>query len=598
MHVWGIVTARVKFFFTPPRFEDPDKTRQASLLYIIVLTLFATNTLQIILFIFANPALGLESNLIVEVIDFVFLVLIRRGFVRTISFAVCMFIWVIIVVVARSNSGLFNPILGGLFIVNFLAGLLINEYAILVFAAISTASVVYLGELATQGFLPRFSAAVSLEQATSNYINGCIVTAVVGFLALRSTNQAIRDARRHQVALQDSNRRLEDDIIERTRVEQALKESEGRFRQMAENVNEVFWLVDVATSKYLYVSPSYEVVWGRPVEELYNGSSRSFAETVHPEDHDKLLRSMAQLNEGDYEGEYRIVRPDGSIRWVRAKFTAVKNEQGEVYRLAGISEDITARKEAETSLLETQRLRVALDAEHELSEIRNRLMRTISHEFRTPLTIIQTSSQMLEDYYDRMDLEQRQKRFRFIASQIKRLVELLEDISLVVQGITNHLNFKPERLNLELLCRLLVEEMQTAVGEERQLVFTSDGLINDMAADARLLDRALGNLLGNALKYSESPSQVTLKMTKEGEEAVLRIHDEGIGIPPEDQARIFEPFYRASNVNQVNGTGLGLRIVKDCITAHGGSVSFESAAGQGTTFIVRLPLRQVEAAMA
>jgi PAS domain S-box-containing protein len=595
MHTLNTVFVRIKSFLVPPRFEDPDKTRQANLLYIIALTLFATNTLQIILFIFANPPVAVESNLVVGVIEFIFLVLIRRGFLRLTSFAICSAIWLIIVLVASTNSGLFNPILGGLFIVNFLAGLLINEYAILIFAGISTASVIYIGELARQGHLPQFSATISLEQATSNYISGCILTAVVGFLALRSVNHAMRELRRHQTALQQSNRLLEEDIAVRKQVERALTESEGRFRQLAENVHEVFWLIDLVEQKYLYISPSYQMVWGRPVEELYN-DSRPIIDTIHPEDRDKLLSDVGQFVERSYDNEYRIVHSDGSIRWVRTKFTPIKNEQGETYRLAGISEDITERKEAEAVLLETQRLRAALDAEHELSEVKNRLMRTISHEFRNPLTVIQNSTQMLKEYYERMETDQRNKRLEVIEGQIKRLVELLEDVSLVLHGTVNHLRFKPEPLDLERLCRLLIEEMQTAVGEDKQFIFKTDGFVREMTADPRLLDRALSNLLSNAVKYSTLNSQITFELSKEGNEAVLRVRDEGIGIPQADQARIFEPFYRASNVDQVSGTGLGLRIVKDCITAHGGSVAFESTAGKGTTFIVRLPLRQTESA--
>jgi PAS domain S-box-containing protein len=595
MHTLNTVFVRIKSFLVPPRFEDPDKTRQANLLYIIALTLFATNTLQIILFIFANPPVAVESNLVVGVIEFIFLVLIRRGFLRLTSFAICSAIWLIIVLVASTNSGLFNPILGGLFIVNFLAGLLINEYAILIFAGISTASVIYIGELARQGHLPQFYATISLEQATSNYISGCILTAVVGFLALRSVNHAMRELRRHQTALQQSNRLLEEDIAVRKQVERALTESEGRFRQLAENVHEVFWLIDLVEQKYLYISPSYQMVWGRPVEELYN-DSRPIIDTIHPEDRDKLLSDVGQFVERSYDNEYRIVHSDGSIRWVRTKFTPIKNEQGETYRLAGISEDITERKEAEAVLLETQRLRAALDAEHELSEVKNRLMRTISHEFRNPLTVIQNSTQMLKEYYERMETDQRNKRLEVIEGQIKRLVELLEDVSLVLHGTVNHLRFKPEPLDLERLCRLLIEEMQTAVGEDKQFIFKTDGFVREMTADPRLLDRALSNLLSNAVKYSTLNSQITFELSKEGNEAVLRVRDEGIGIPQADQARIFEPFYRASNVDQVSGTGLGLRIVKDCITAHGGSVAFESTAGKGTTFIVRLPLRQTESA--
>src|SRR5437868_12409676 len=127
----------------------------------------------------------------------------------------------------------------------------------------------------------------------------------------------------------------------------ALRESEERFRQVAEHVREVFWLADAHTGKAVYISPAYEEIWGRSCQSLYE-SPDSWLEAVHPEDRPRVEQETRDIaRRGGAHQQYRIVRPDGSVRWVRDRAFAIRDDRGEVYRLVGIAEDVTERQRAE-----------------------------------------------------------------------------------------------------------------------------------------------------------------------------------------------------------------------------------------------------------
>jgi signal transduction histidine kinase len=143
---------------------------------------------------------------------------------------------------------------------------------------------------------------------------------------------------------------------------------------------------------------------------------------------------------------------------------------------------------------------------------------------------------------------------------------------------------------LEQFCRQLVEELQISTGEKHEIVFRSKGEFSEAVLDESLLRHIFTNLLSNAIKYSPAGGTVRFELIHQDETAIFQIQDEGIGIPPEDQKRLFQPFDRAKNVGKIPGTGLGLAIVKKCVEAHGGQISVTSEVGVGTTFTVMLPL--------
>jgi len=248
--------------------------------------------------------------------------------------------------------------------------------------------------------------------------------------------------------------------------------------------------------------------------------------------------------------------------------------------------DITQRKQIESGL------RQMVEKERELGELRSRFVSMASHDFRTPLAVILSSASMLKLYNDKMAAEARLKHLDRIQIGVKQMTDLLDDVLTFAQGEEGRLDFAPLPVDLESLCRQLLEETQIASGETHEFVFSSAGSCADALVDKKLLRQIVTNLLSNAAKYSPDGSQVQFDLTCEGGRAVLRVQDHGLGIPEQDQARLFEPFHRAGNVTAVRGTGLGLAIVKKAVDLHGGSITFESQVGVGTTFTVVIPTSQ------
>jgi len=145
------------------------------------------------------------------------------------------------------------------------------------------------------------------------------------------------------------------DITDRKRAEESMRESELRFRQLTENINKVFWISDPQLTKIIYISPAYERIWGTTQQSLYD-NPMSFADAIHPDDRESVLAKVPSQAQGGFDEEYRIVRPDGSVRWIHARSFPVRDERGEVYRLYGIAEDITERKRAEEELFQSQQM--------------------------------------------------------------------------------------------------------------------------------------------------------------------------------------------------------------------------------------------------
>jgi PAS domain S-box-containing protein len=393
------------------------------------------------------------------------------------------------------------------------------------------------------------------------------------------------------------------DITDHKLAIEALSESEERFRQLTENIKEVFWMVTPDFNNRLYVSPAYEEIWGRSCQSLYD-QSNSWRDAIHPEDREFLIGKVEQESRGEStDVEYRIVRPDGSIRWIRDRGFPIHDAQGQVYRIAGIAEDVTCRKQAE---LETFK---ALQREKELSTVKSSFVAMTSHEFRTPLTAISSSTDLLERYQNRLSPEKQQAHLYRIKSAVGRMTQMLNDILLMSEAEAGKLQFNPAPLNLLKFCRHLVEDVQPTAKKQQVIHFTyrSDGTLAGQDIDEiekirfdflsalalwdeKLLRQILSNLLSNALKYSPEGSTVQFDFTAKDDRVIFQIQDQGIGIPPTDQSRLFEAFHRANNVGTIQGTGLGLAIVKQCVDLHRGEITFTSEVGKGTRFIVTLPL--------
>lgn len=246
---------------------------------------------------------------------------------------------------------------------------------------------------------------------------------------------------------------------------------------------------------------------------------------------------------------------------------------------------------------EKRRFEIALTQQIELNDLKAVFLAMATHEFRTPLTAILSSEELLRVYGDRLDSAGREATLASIEDSARRMLVMLDDAQHIGRGNRALLRFRPSALDPASLCRQLRDEAlvahppQGAPWPEIRLDLALASAA--VTLDERLLRHILGNLLSNALKYSPSGAAVRLSAREEGDSLVFEVADQGIGIPPEDLPHLFGDFHRGSNVDAIPGTGLGLAIVKRAVETHGGDIDVRSDVGQGTLFRVRIPVGHV-----
>jgi PAS domain S-box-containing protein len=372
------------------------------------------------------------------------------------------------------------------------------------------------------------------------------------------------------------------DISEYKRVTDALRESEARFRQLAENLNQVFWLMSVDMKEGYYISPAYEKVWGRSIESFYERPA-SFLEAIHPDDRAPLLsKRRTMLNTGIRDIEYRVIRPDGTMCWIWSRAFPLLDENGNVYRMGGISEDITERKKVEEQSVE-------LAVEKVRVEVLTNLFQNISHDLRTPLSIINTSAYLLDRTADpQKHLEHTQK----IRGSVDRLERTLDEMMIMVR-LDNGEPFDFCGVNVNELIQDMLGKLSTAIERKKLSIdYYLEPNIPLIYADAERLGLAILKIAENAIQYSPEGSFITIHTYQRNNLCVIEISDNGIGIAKADLPHIFERFYRADKARSIvtGGSGLGLSIAKSIVEGHEGLIEVESIEGKGSMFRFILPV--------
>ncbi len=263
-----------------------------------------------------------------------------------------------------------------------------------------------------------------------------------------------------------------------------------------------------------------------------------------------------------------------------------------IQRLARAIRYAIERSEILNQLRESEeRTRQALAKEQELNELKSNFVAMVSHEFRTPMTTIRTAVDILEYNSNKLTDVRRTKYFNRIENAINQMLNLLDEILFLSKTEAAKLEYKPTLLNLENFCSELTDILQLNAGSKHSIIFTFQGESTQAQMDEDLLNCILTNLISNAIKYSPENDTIWFDLICKDRLAIFQIRDRGMGIPLKDQTHLFKTFYRASNVGVIQGTGLGLTIVKKCVELHGGHIQLESEQGIGTTVIVTLPLQ-------
>jgi signal transduction histidine kinase len=379
---------------------------------------------------------------------------------------------------------------------------------------------------------------------------------------------------------------------ENERLLEQVKEAKERLDLALQAANILSWDWDARRTDVL-LGGSWAIIL-RVGKETSALTLDELAQMVHPDDLPKVKQVLGNcLNggESEYMAEHRIRTLAGGWVWSLGRGRVVERDAaGRALRMTGVNVDIDDRKRAEVELL------AAVQREKELSEMKSKFVSTASHEFRTPLATMLSSAELLEHYSESLSPAEKANLLQTIQSGAKRMSEMIDDVLTLGRAESGVLKLNLGPTNLRELCARVVSEFRIAQG--KQHVITLDDRFDrlEAAMDERLLRHILNNLLSNAVKYSPPGSEVTLSLARREEQAVIEIQDRGIGIPLEDQPRMFESFHRASNVENRPGTGLGLAIVKKSVELHGGEISLSSAVGAGTRFTVMLPLRSIKQA--
>ena len=231
-----------------------------------------------------------------------------------------------------------------------------------------------------------------------------------------------------------------------------------------------------------------------------------------------------------------------------------------------------------------------LQIERELNELKNRFVSMVSHEFRTPLGITMSAVELLRNHFELLDDAKRKELFDDIFSSTRHMAGLMEQMLVLGRVEAGKHAFRPAPINLGAFCHRLMDECLSATHRRCPIEVKLEGALDGAQADESLLRHIFSNLLSNAVKYSTAGQTVEFGVTRAGVNAVFTVRDGGIGIPEEDLPRLFQAFHRAANVGETPGTGLGLVIVKRCVELYGGAIEVRSKPGEGTTFVVTLPV--------
>ena len=404
------------------------------------------------------------------------------------------------------------------------------------------------------------------------------------------------------------------DVTAQRRIKDILRDSENRYRLLAENVSDVIWMLDLRTGRFTYVSPSVERLHGYAVAEIMQ---LPLSSVLTPDSLAVVMAALAEARQGGGAAppligkrlELEQVRKDGSTVWTEVMVSSLHDEQGEIVGALGTTRDISERRQQEAAIRElnatlerrvderTHQLQAANAALEKAAHAKDEFLATMSHELRTPLVGVLNMAEALQTGVYGMPSDGMMRGLNTIEHSGQHLLKLINDILDLSRIELGRLELRDDRFAVGDVARASIQMVQeTATKQGISVELTLLPTATDMIADYRRVQQMLVNLLGNAVKFTPAGGKVGLDIAADGEQETIRftVWDTGIGIAADELQRIFEPFVQADSqlARRYGGAGMGLALVKRMAELHGGSVSAESQLGAGSRFSIVLPWRQ------
>jgi PAS domain S-box-containing protein len=341
----------------------------------------------------------------------------------------------------------------------------------------------------------------------------------------------------------------------------------------------------------IFINKGFEIVTGYKREEVLGENCRFLQGDLNDQPGLTILRKALAKKEACVV-RLKNFKKDGTLFHNELHISPVHDAKGTVTHFVGIQHDVSEQVRTREALEESQMLlKKSLEKEKELNEIKSAFISMISHEFRTPMTGIKTSSALLKRYGHIFEEEKLHRHYNNIETSLTRMDRLVDDVLFFSRAEAGKLEIHRKPVHLNNYFEGIQERMDQEFHE--RIINYQFNLIPEADAtymlDEHLLDHILHNLIGNALKYSTKTMPVDVFIDDQADELKITVKDRGIGIPMDDQKQLFEPFHRARNVEARKGTGLGLNIAKRAAGLMGGSINFKSAESVGSTFVVNLP---------
>ena len=373
---------------------------------------------------------------------------------------------------------------------------------------------------------------------------------------------------------------------ERRNAEEQARDSEQRFRELAASVHEAFFVMEPGTGRALYVNPAYEEVFGHSREHAYQ-TPYAWTEAIHPEDRDGVLAAERKSSQtGEFRPVvFRIVRPDGSTRWIRGRATPVRDEGGQIIRLVGVAEDISDLKRTEEQFRQAQKM-----------EAVGRLAGSVAHDFNNLLTAILGHAELLLE-----DLDP-ESPHRPDVDEIRNAAPRAATLTRQLLAFSRQQVFEVTVLSPNTVVANLEKMLRRLMGEQVSLRVTLGQYAGNVRGDAGQLEQVIVNLAINARDAMAAGGTLTIEtanielgenhveagqLAAAGRYVTIAVSDTGLGISPETRARMFEPFFTTKE--QGKGTGLGLSTVYGIVQQSGGFIGVSSEPGRGATFTVYFP---------